>query len=163
MSLNTTKLKGNFTEFGLGMGLDLGLQYVVRLKKKISFQAGLAWKDIGNTSFSSGANPQNSNLTAGVAAIYQGPDMRATLAYDFDHVFESMDWKKKNHLGLELKFPLLSLATGLNQTSLTYGAGLDFLLFKVMYTSYAEDLATYAGQNSERRHLIFITFKLDSD
>lgn len=162
MTLNMTKLKGNFTDFGLGVGFDLGLQFVRPIRKKLFLQAGLAWKDIGDTSFSSGGSAQKNNLTAGIAAIYQGADLRATFAYDFDRILESMDWKKKNHFGMELKFPLLSLSVGMSQTSPTYGAGLDFVLFKVMYSSYAEELATFAGQNSERRHLLYLTFKLDS-
>jgi hypothetical protein len=161
MSVDTTSLSGNMTEFGTGLGLDAGLQYYRAFKKKYSLQAGLAFKDIGDTSFTSGANFQPSNLTFGVAGTYKYADLKATLSYDYSNILTSMAWMKKNHLGLELKFPLLSLYGGLNQIYFTYGAGIDLGLVKVMYTSYAEEMGAVTGLDAERRHLLYVTVKLD--
>jgi hypothetical protein len=159
MTVDTTQLKGNITTFGTGIGVDTGLQYYREIKKKYILRAGLVMTDIGNTSFSSGAASQMSNLTFGVAGTLKSADMVATLAYDYSNILTLMDWRKRNHLGLELKFPILSLYGGLSQFSPTYGAGIDIGLVKVMYCSYVEELDSIVGQNSERSHLINFTAK----
>jgi len=160
LTFNTSAIIGNMTAMGVGYGADTGLQFVYNLKKGISLQAGIAYTDLGNTSFTSPADPQLSNLASGVAFSLKNQDMSATLAFDYAHILESGDFGKKSHLGLELKFPLLSFYGGLNQNSLCYGAGIDFSLFKLEYVSYAEELSSVAGIDPERRNVFHFSMKL---
>lgn len=147
---------------GSGVGADLGLQFIGRFKRRrVSLLAGLAFKDIGRTSFSGGASPQMSNLTLGVASQFNTSDFVITVAYDYSNVFDLMDWKKKTHFGVEFKFAILTLSAGLNQLSLTYGASINLWLIDFGYTSYAEELATVAGQDSERRHFVHLGVKMN--
>lgn len=161
MTDNLKPITSNLTNFGSGEGLDAGLMYVRTFKKRFKVKAALAMTDIGTTSFTSGADPINSNLTAGVAGVLESQDMTATLSYDYSHILDYADWRMKTHMGLELKFPLLSLEGGLNELSPTYGAGLDLGMFKFMFVSYAEEQGVLAGQDSERRTLIYLSMKLD--
>ena len=71
------------------------------------------------------------------------------------------EWQKKNHLGLELKFPLFSFYGGINEVSLTYGVGRNIAMLNLMYLSYGEDQATLAGQDTERRQMVQIALKFD--
>ena len=161
VTLDTASITQNLTNFGIGYGVDTGLQYVRPFKKKFTLMGGLSLTDIGNTSFSTGADPIVSNLTLGVAGRYETKGFRATMAYDFAHVFDSADWRKKSHLGLELGLPVLSLYAGLNQVSFTYGAGIDLWLLKLMYVSYAEEQSSAAGLNAERRMMIHLALKVE--
>ncbi len=161
LTLNAKAITQNLTNFGTGYGVDLGFQYIHKFKKKFSLMSGLAMTDIGDTGFSSGADPQKSNLTFGLAGRYTSSQFVATLAYDYAHILNYADWPKKNHVGLELKFPLLSLYTGINQAFLTYGVGIDLWIFKLMYLSYAEEQATLVNQDPERRSMIHFAMKLE--
>ena len=154
LGADTKTITSNLTSVGAGYGLDAGLQLIYKLKRNLTFQSGLVMTDVGGTSFSSSADMIKSNLTLGLAGIYKSSDLTATLAYDYAHILESADWKKKSHLGLELKFSILSLYSGLSEFYPTYGAGLNILMLHLMYLSYAEELSSVAGQNAERRQMV---------
>jgi hypothetical protein len=161
LTFDLKSIANNLDNFGSGMGIDTGLQFVYSLNKKLLLMSGVAVTDLGDTSFTNGVGSQKSNLTGGVAARFSHSDMVATLAYDYSHFFENMDWKKKNHLGLELKFPLLRLYTGLNQVYPTYGVGLDFWLIRLMYLSYAEEQLSSAPLNPDRRTMLNCSIKFE--
>jgi hypothetical protein len=160
LSLDYQSIRNIFSTTGTGFGLDAGFQFVY-VKKKLTLLAGLVGRDMGNTAFSNGVDPIQMNVTGGLAAKYSSGDMKATLAYDYSQIFDNTDWKKKNHLGFELAFPVVSLYGGMNQLSLTYGAGLDLGMIRVMYLTYAEDQAPLANQDSERRQMVHFTFKFE--
>jgi hypothetical protein len=58
-------------------------------------------------------------------------------------------------------FGIAAIYGGLNQIYFTYGTGIDLGLVKVMYTSYAEEMGAVTGLDAERRHLLYVTVKLD--
>ena len=162
MTLDTKAIFGNVGgSFGTGIGADSGMQLVYNVKKKFSLLSGIAFTDMGQTAFSNGAGPQLSNLTFGVAGRYKSPDLTATLSYDYAHILDYSEWQKKNHLGLELKFPALSLYAGINQVYPTYGAGIDLWIVNIMYLSYAEEQATLVNQDPERRQMIHVSVKFE--
>jgi hypothetical protein len=161
MTGNTDTLLGVVTPVGMGYGIDLGLQFVFNAHKRLTLQAGAAWKDIGDTSFSSGAMPIKNNLTLGLSGTYSYGDLVATAAFDYAHVLDYAQWQKKAHLGLEFKLPFFSFYGGINQVSFTYGAGLSIAMLKLMYLSYGEDQATLVGQDTERRQMVQLAVKFD--
>jgi hypothetical protein len=161
MAFDTSTLLGSIGNMGIGYGVDSGLQFEYNVKKKITLLAGLAYTNMGGVAFASGADPLAANLTAGLGMRVKGWDTVATLAFDYSHILDAMDFRKKTHLGLELQFPLISLSVGLNQLSLCYGASVDLAIVKVGYVSYAEELSSVSGINPERRHLLNLSMKLD--
>jgi hypothetical protein len=161
LTLDSSTFTTLLNNFGLGVGADAGFQFIYNFRKKITLQGAVVMNDIGNTSFVSGADSQLSNLTFGLAAKYNNADMKATLAYDFSHAFETIDWRKKNHIGLELEFPGISLYAGINQIYLSYGVGVDLSLFKIMVLSYTEEQATLVGQDPEQRFMLHASMKFD--
>jgi hypothetical protein len=161
MTLNTGTFTSNLTNFGLGFGVDTGMQFIYHFGKKFTVSAGVAYKDIGNTAFVSGADPQKSDLTGGIAGTFKSSDIALTLAYDYGHILDYADWRRKSHLGLELKFPVISLYGGLNEIYPCFGAGLDIGIVKIMYVNYVEELASVVGINPEGRQMVQFTFKFD--
>lgn len=159
--LNSSSLRGMLNQYGTGYGADAGMQIIYRLSKVFKLMGGVAWTDIGDTSFRNGGDPQKSNLTFGLAARLQKPAFATTLSYDYSHVLNQIDWRKKNHLGLELKFPLLRLYGGLNQFFYTYGAGLDLGFISVMGLSYVEEQAALCLQDPETRYMLHLALKFE--
>ncbi len=160
LTLDYKSMINGFSNFGMGYGVDTGLQLVYPLKK-ITLMSGLVYKDIGDIAFGSGLESIKGNLVAGVAATYRGGDMTATLGLDYSNILDSIDWRKKSHMGLELGFPVVSLYAGLSQLYPTYGVSFDFWVMRVMYLSYAEEMASLVNQDPERRHMVQIAFKLN--
>ncbi len=162
LTLNYTQIMNAMNDTtGTGFGFDSGFQFVYHANKKVTLLSGLVYKDIGDTQFSGGGSIQKGDLTFGLGARFMSKDMIATLSFDNAHMLESVEWKKRTHFGLEMKFPLLSLYGGLNQFNLTYGAGLELWLVNFTYLSYAEEQATLVGIDPERRHMVHIVLKLD--
>lgn len=162
MTFNTQALINSFPQPGLGIGADVGLQYVLPVKKKFSFMSGLAVTDIGNTAFATGAPSQMQNVALGTALRYHNYDMLATLAIDYNYLQDTtQDWREKTHVGLELKFPYLTLMTGLNQLHPTWGVGLDVFMLRLSYVSYAQDISTTWDLNVERRQMVQAMVKFE--
>ena len=149
-------LSGDFEQ---GIGADVGLQYIYTLNKKLSFAYGFSATDMGDTTFGGQADPLKSNFSMGLAATFKMPNLTAILAYDQRHLLTDTDGRKRNHIGLELQLPFISVMGGMNQMYLTYGASFDLWIFKLTAVSYAEELDTYAFQDPERRYLLRIALK----
>ena len=162
MTLNSSLLTSRLGNPGVGFGLDTGLQLVYPVRKNFQLQAGLAMRDIGDTTFNNGSGEvQKSNLAAGLAGIYSSNDVRLIVAFDMDRIVDYIDWRRKVHLGTELKFPLLSFSAGLSEFQVTYGASINLGLFRVSYVSYAQEQGTVVGEDPERRHLLHVAFKFE--
>lgn len=145
---------------GPAFGVDAGLQAVHEFKKGIGLRAGLAFTDIGNTTFpSSLADPIQGNLSAGIAGVLQVKGIDVILSYDVRNILQSGDWRKKNHLGLQVGVPFLQLYGGINQVSYTYGFGLDLWLVKITGLSYQEELGASPWQISDRRYMLQASVK----
>jgi hypothetical protein len=142
-----------------GIGFDAGMQYVHPVNTRLRLSSGLAFTDIGDTVFGGKASPQLGNLKAGVAAKYQYRYMGFLLAFDYHHILREIDWRKKNHLGLEVALPMLRVYGGVNQSFLTYGAAFKAWLFDVHLISYAEELGAFARQDPNRRYMLRLDLK----
>ncbi len=161
-TLDKEKLLSKFGNFGYGLGADIGIQFQYKINKKFTFFTGSALLDIGDTSFSTHSDSQKSNLAIGLGLQYQYADLKTTLAYDLKNILTNDDWNKKNHFGIEMKFPfLLSLYGGINQIYLTYGASLNFLFLKFTYLSYKEEQMHSINMNPEQRTLLQLALNLN--
>lgn len=147
--------------YQMGKGLDLGVQFVRPLGKRATLSLGLAWTDVGDTTFGDGQpDTMKQNLSAGAAVRFNtGRSSAIIIAYDYKHINEQTDWRKRNHLGLELAFPILSLYGGINQNSLTYGFGMDLWIFRLTAISYAEELGMLSYQETDRRYMLRLALK----
>ena len=160
MNLSYSSFASNARTYGTGYGLDAGVQLIYPIKKW-TLQLGVAMTDIGNTTFSGGGDVQLSCLTAGAAFVYAGKEVTATFAGDYGRILDGIDWRKKIHFGMEVKFPILSLYAGMNQLDPTFGVGLSLGLIKVLASSYAVELGTSYGQITERRYMLHTQFRFD--
>ncbi len=148
-------------DWGMGYGADIGFQYVNTINQQLNVNWGLAWTDIGDTRFgTSQADPIRNNLSMGIGGTYQTGKAKFTLAYDYKHMLNETDWRKRNHLGLEVALPVLSIYGGLNQAYLTYGVAFDAWLFRITALSYGEEVGTYLSQDSSRRWMLKIAMKV---
>ena len=152
-----TELFGNF---GMGLGIDLGAQYVLPMSRQLQLSFGTAFTDIGDTAFSSAASPQQGNWSAGLGVKYDAGLMDLSFAYDFRNILAPLDWRAKNHVGMEVGFPIVDLFVGINQAYLTYGVGVDVWVFKVEAVSYAEELSAQLFQDPNRRYMVRIESKI---
>jgi hypothetical protein len=102
-----------------------------------------------------GPEPVTGNLAAGVAFRSWVKQISMSLALEMRHLLADADWRKKTHVGLGVDLPSgMGFWFGLNQTQLTYGAGLNFWLARLSVSSYGVDLGGYAFENTERRWVL---------
>ncbi len=160
-NINVTRLQAMAGNFGLGIGVDTGLQYEKKLDSVTSILTGIAMTNIGDTTFASPqADAMRSNLSFGLAYKWKPRLAEYIFAYDYRNVGAVSDWRKKNHFGLQMKWPILSLYGGVNQIYFSYGIGIDVWVMNIMAYSYAEELGTFVRQNIERRWVLQMTFQL---
>lgn len=161
LTANTKAILGNLAPWGLGYGVDAGVQAVYHFKKRLSVTAAFVGTDLGGLTFTSGADMQRMNLTAGFALNYKTSDMSLTLAYDYNHLLDNIDWVEKSHLGVEFVFPALSLFMSMRGLSFSYGIGLDLFFVKIYGISYIEDLSIVHNVDPEQRYLVHAAVKFD--
>jgi long-subunit fatty acid transport protein len=153
------ELAGNY---GRGIGVDLGSQYIYKLNPRLTLAAGLVYTDIGDTTFGEHADAVKGNLSSGLAATYEFRGTKLILAADQRHMTDQTDWRKKMHIGATVQLPMmLQIYGGINQTSLSYGAAFDFWLVRVTAYTYAEELGSFAFQDSSRRYVLKTALKFD--
>lgn len=146
--------------YGSALGLDFGAQYLFKANKRLTLSAALAMTDIGDTTFAAAqADPIKSNLTLGVAASYRLTKARLNFAWDFRHLLQDTELRKRSHVGVELALPFVSVYGGLYQMALTYGANVDIWIVRVTAASYAEEQGAFATQNPERRYSLRLALK----
>lgn len=147
--------------YGRGIGADGGVQYVHTFSKKLNASVGVAYQDIGDTSFGDEPQANKGNLSIGGAFKYTVSKFTATTAVDWRHIREPTDWRKRGHIGLELGMPFFLLWGGINQVNLTYGGAIDLWFMRVSVSSYAEELGTFVFQDSNRRYVLRLDMKLN--
>jgi hypothetical protein len=159
LSLDQSLLGEQAGDYERGMGIDMGLQYLRTLNDRLTLSFGSNFQNIGDITFGPKGDSLKGNLSAGVAATYKHKLLKAILSYEYRHLLDDADWRKKMHLGTEIGLPIVSLYGGLNQTHLVYGVSADVWYVKATVLSYAEDLATYAGQDASRRYMLRLQLK----
>ncbi len=160
-NLSLPKLQQTAGNFGMGIGMDLGLQYEKKISRVTSLMTGLSYTNVGDTTFASAkAEALRSNLSFGFAYKHKPRLAEYIIAFDFRNIDAPTDWRKKNHLGLELKWPIISLYGGVNQVYFTYGVTLDIWPGRVAVYSYAEELGTFVRQSYERRWVLQVSADL---
>ncbi|NBU21353.1 hypothetical protein EBS43_08100 [bacterium] len=153
LSLDKDTLLGDIKGVGYGLGLDSGLQVSYKLNNKFELLSGAVMSNIGSTTFSNGSPSLAPYLATGLGLRAKSRELTATLTYDLQRITESIDWRKKNHFGLELSLPIISFYGGLNGFWLpSYGVALNLALIRLMVASMAHELGTTIGQNTERRY-----------
>ena len=159
LTLSRSQINQLIGNYGTGYGVDLGTQYIYRLKKNFTLSAGLVYTDIGDMNFGVGPDAQKGNMTAGFAAQYTYGNIKFTTTYDYAHILENTDWRKKNHVGLEIALPFVTLYGGIYQVSPSYGASVDIWVIKVTALSYTEELGAFAYQNQRQTYMLRLDFK----
>lgn len=147
--------------WGMGYGLDLGAMWVMNPTSNVRLALGAAFINAGDVTYSpAGPDKEKGNLSAG-ASIRIGDDSTNILvAYEQQHIQEDVDFRLKQHLGVELKASNLSIFGGMHQTSLTFGAAFDVWLFRLTAASYAQELGAQALLDSSRRYMLRIDMKM---
>ena len=161
LTINKDVLGGIIGNYGAGYGLDLGTQYVIKPANRFTFSTGFVYTDIGDTSFGEGPDPIKGNLGLGFAGQYDLGAIKVAATYDYKHMLDRTDFRKKNHFGLEVDLPLVSAYAGFNQVYFTYGGSVDVWLLRVTALSYAEEQGSFVFQNPERRWVLRLALKFN--
>lgn len=180
ISGNRESLLDTFKASGTGVSGTLGMQYRLPTEGRTEITTSLVWHDMGKTSFgghTAATRPTriDQNIVAGLGVRLPiggkknrrlerryGPSRSTshlTFAFDYSHLNYGPDSEhlpKHMHVGMNLDLPLLSIQVGLNQTSLTFGAGFDIGVIRVAAATYAEELGSYGGQRRDRRYLLSV-------
>lgn len=159
---------GNFENKGQGYGLDLGVMTELPAPLlKPTF--ALVWQDVGSTAFTKTAGTDappriNQNLSAGAGLSMDLPGLDWTVGFEGRHLLEpDIQIGKKIYVGTELSIPLIDLRAGYSQGYLTYGVGLNFLIFHFDAVSYTEETGIYPGQAGDSRYMASLSIDLSFD
>jgi hypothetical protein len=164
-NLNTTALKSDATNWGIGYALDVGANIVLPLPFA-TFDLGAAWRDVGDTVYKTAPNAHiptdTANLTVGLGADIELPLLSIRPALDFRHITEEdIQLFRKFNFGVELGLPLLDIRAGFSEGYYAYGVGLNIGLMQVDFASYGVELGDYPGQLEERRYMAQVSVELD--
>ena len=99
-----------------------------------------------------------SNWAVGASLKHTPGFFSFILSYEYSHILSVVDWRQKNHVGLEIGIPRFKLAVGLNQAYVTGGLTFDFPLLKLQLATYAQELGTFIHQQPNRRVILRIDF-----
>ncbi|MBO9667533.1 MAG: hypothetical protein J7501_12060 [Bdellovibrio sp.] len=167
-SSNLSDIGDHFSNKGQGYGMDVALMAeldALVLRPTIA----LVWQDVGNTAFTKTAGTDapshiNQNLSLGAGMLLDLPGLDVSLGGEVRHLMEpDIQIGKKLHLGAEVSLPIIDLRAGYNQGYLTYGVGVNLLIFRIDAVSYAEELGVYPGQNADNRYMVGISIDLGFD
>lgn len=147
--------------YGMGIGVDLGLQYVNHLDKKTDLSFGASVTDIADTKFSdTHAQALPMNVGFGLGFKKNIDFFKFKLGADLRNLSQNVTFCNKTHLGAEVSIPLLDFYVGLNQLNFTYGVGFDIWLARVMLVSYTDELGVSYHQNPSTRYMLQVDVML---
>lgn len=159
---------GNFQNKGQGYGVDLG--FMTELPAPLLKPTfALVWQDVGSTAFNKTAGTDapvhiDQNLTFGAGLGMDLPGLDWTVGFEARHLLEpDMQIGNKIHIGTELSIPFLDLRAGYSQGYLTYGVGMNILIFHIDAVSYTEELGIYPGQEGDSRYMASLSIDLSFD
>ena len=162
LNLDISNLRQRYEGFSNALGVDLGLQLRTPPNRTRGYALGVSYLNLGNTTFAGTAEPLEGNLTLGAALWSRNAFYKLSLLYDFSQINHwEVNWKQKNHLGVELEFPFAAMRIGMNQLSLTYGIGAHLGPIRVDFASYAVQTLIALGSLPERRYVLSASLQVD--
>ncbi len=146
-----------------GVGFDTGIIYSFSQDSFLRPSVGLSLLNIGDLDFGeAGKIPMTTNL--GLALRPKIPVFNEWIfAADYIDIFnnyeEDSDIGKRIRLGAEVKlwdtaFSTFALRVGSYQGYATAGIDLRLALLTLNFTTYAEEVGAYSGQDEDRRYLL---------
>ncbi|NUN04274.1 MAG: hypothetical protein HUU57_00815 [Bdellovibrio sp.] len=157
-----------FANRGQGYGMDLALMMEVPMPI-LKPTLALVWQDVGSTAFKKTAGEDappriEQNLTFGAGLGLDLPGLDVLFGMEARHLMQSdIEIGKKLHLGAEVSLPLIDVRAGYNQGYLSYGVGINFLIFHLDAVSYTEETGFYPGQAGDARYMVSLGFDLSFD
>jgi hypothetical protein len=156
-------------DYGGSVGADIGLMYSGLNNRKWYYPTlGLSFMNMGMDFGDAGKIPMTVNL--GLSTGMESPDLpyfnHFIVGFDYVDVFkgyeEDGDLGKRMRLGGELglfenNYFAMNVRTGLYQGYPTFGTDLRLTIFTLAYTTYAEEIGAYAGQEKDRRHVVSLS------
>lgn len=162
--LDVEVIKSDFTQHGVGYGMDLGGNFIVDLPLVDVVLSGV-WQNIGDTTFrsSNGSNipVEKSNMGIGAAVVVDLPLISIAPSLDITHLNRSeIQLMRKINFGVEVGLPLIDLRAGFNQGYYSAGVGVGFGPLGVNAATYGVELGEYPGQIEDRRYMVEMSIEL---
>jgi len=148
---------------GKAYGFDMGLEHIYR-EGNSQYVFALSALDITGTDFKVEKNINNTKVSnindqvnLGFAFGQNYNYFNYILSADVRSLNEQMDFGKRLRLGGQLGVPGLKILAGMNSGYYSYGAMLDFPLFKVTAGFYDQELGTSYKQVKSKRFVIYLS------
>lgn len=165
---NIQDIGSNFQNKGTGYGLDLAVLTELQAPiLKPTFT--LVWQDVGSTAFNKTAGTDapvhiDQNLSAGAGVAMDLPGLDWLAGFEARHLLDpNIEIGKKLYMGTELSIPFIDLRAGYSQGYLSYGVGLNFIIFHLDAVSYTEETGIYPGQAGDSRYMVSLNIDLSFD
>lgn len=164
---NLNSIGDNFKNRGTAYGVDVAI--MKELAGLSSPTVALTLQDVGNTTFqkTDGADAPPSiqqNLNFGVGGMLDLPGLDWTYGFEMRHLMEpDIALGKKIHIGTEISLPFIDLRAGINQGYMSYGVGMNFLIFRLDAATFNEEVGVYPGQTAQQRILLGLTIDMGFD
>ncbi len=147
---------------GHGVLVDLGAIYKLDGGGLPGAQVGISMNNVISKNFGD-ARDFHDHVDIGFAITRPVWVTTATFAVDYYDLFSQVgkdnDLAKRLRLGVEFNFPrILSVRGGIYQGYLTAGMTLDAKFACLDLLTYAEEIGAYAGQRSDRRYAMRLSF-----
>ncbi len=157
----------SFDSKGTGYGLDLALTTELPFPLKPTF--AIVWQNVGDVAFTKTAGTEapphiHQNLSIGAGMDLDLPGLDIAVGAEARHLTDyDVQLGKKLHIGAEISLPILDFRAGYSQGYLSYGVGVNLLVFRLDAVSYTEELGVYPGQTADNRYLIGLSIDLSFD
>lgn len=163
-NLDPEDIVSEFTQYGVGYGLDLGANFMIDAPI-VDFIFSGVWQNVGDTTFKSENGSripkERSAMGLGLGAIVDLPGVTIAPALDVTYLNrEDIQLMRKFNFGVEVGLPLLDLRAGFNQGYYTLGAGVGLGPLEVAAATYGVELGEYPGQIEDRRYMVEIKLEL---
>lgn len=162
-------LLDQFTQNGVGYGLDLAMMFSTPTTSVWKTTAVLAWQDVGSMAFLPNGDSESpprikDNLSFGLGMAMDLPGLDFKAGMEYRHItLQGEQLGKKLHLGGEVGLPMLDIQFGLNQGYPTIGTGIDLLFMRLDLASYTEEVGYYPGQTPSQRFRASLSIDLAVD
>ncbi|KYG62098.1 hypothetical protein AZI85_07825 [Bdellovibrio bacteriovorus] len=167
-SSSLSDIGDRFANKGQGYGADLAILHEIPLPI-LKPTLTLVWQDVGNTAFKKTEGDDapvhiEQNLVFGAGVGMDLPGLDWVIGVEGRRLLNpEIEIGKKLHVGTEISLPLIDLRAGYNQGYLSYGVGVNFLIFHLDAVSYTEETGLYPGQDGDSRYMASLSIDLSFD